>query len=341
MKSTALPVEFVFPRQDVATAVRKADSIEDTGVLPDFLIIDSRVSEFYLERLFPGGKGSFCFPVVELNGGEQCKTPRVLNQLWDEMSRAELRKDSRVVVIGGGTVCDAGAFAASTWKRGVNLTLVPSTLLCMVDASLGGKTAVNISGGKNQAGTVYPASEIVICTEFLETLPLHEMVNGLAEALKTAVIGDRQIVKYLLAENYIRAVEACLAVKGRIVAADLEETGERRLLNLGHTVGHCIEAATDFKVGHGAAVAMGIPVASEIGGNHGFSVEFSRIAAELGIGTEIPSGVTVREILNRLESDKKTLRDGRIWIIPRGWEDCEQIMLSRRKEEELLRKVWR
>ncbi|MCK5785034.1 MAG: 3-dehydroquinate synthase [Candidatus Sabulitectum sp.] len=327
-------IEFTFTRTDSSTVVHSVSRITDIGVSPDLLILDSEVKDIYGERL------PSCEHEVVLAGGESSKTPDILEKLWLEMSRAKLRRDSRVVVIGGGSVCDAGAFAASTWKRGVNLTLVPTTLLCMVDASLGGKTAVNIAGEKNQAGTVYPASEIVVCPEFLQTLPLEEMVNGLAEALKTAVIGDRRIVEYLLKKDYSQAVEACLRVKGRIVAEDLDETGERRLLNLGHTVGHCIEALSGFKVDHGAAVAMGIPVAAEMGEHHEFAVELREVAAGLGIETTIPSSITLQGILQHLESDKKTTGSGRIWIIPRGWEDCEQVLLDPISERKLLERAW-
>ncbi|MCK5130634.1 MAG: 3-dehydroquinate synthase [Candidatus Sabulitectum sp.] len=329
-----MSIEFSFPRSDVSTAVHVVDRVTDIDVSPDFLVLDSEVKNIYGDRL------PLCDYVIELPGGETSKTPDILEKLWLEMNQAKLRRDSSVVVAGGGTVCDVGAFAASTWKRGVNLVLVPTTLLCMVDASLGGKTAVNIAGEKNQAGTVYPASEIIICPEFLETLPPEEMANGLAEALKTAVIGDRQIVEYLLRKDYSRAVAACLAVKGRIVAADLEENSERRLLNLGHTVGHCIEAISGFTVGHGAAVAMGIPVAAEMGGNHDFALEFKELACKLGIETAIPSSITLSGMLKHLESDKKTTGNGRIWIIPRGWEDCEQVLLDRTTERELLEKIW-
>ena len=327
-------MEFTFSRPDVSTVVGTASGIENISVSPDFLILDSEVKNIYKDKL------PECDHELVLAGGEESKTPDVLEKLWQKMSQANLRRDSRVVVIGGGTVCDIGAFAASTWKRGVNLTLVPTTLLCMVDASLGGKTAVNIAGEKNQAGTVYPASEIVVCPEFLETLSQKELSNGLAEALKTAVIGDRKIVEYLQKKDYLRAVTACLAVKGSIVAEDLEETGARRLLNLGHTIGHCIEAVSCFEIDHGAAVAMGIPVAAEMGGNHTFARELREVARELSIETAIPSSVTLSGILNHLKNDKKTTAAGRIWIIPHGWEDCRQVLLDSSTEKELLEQVW-
>jgi 3-dehydroquinate synthetase len=309
-------------------------SIADLDLSPDFLVMDSRVSELYEGRL-PVSEH-----LVRLSGGEECKTPGIVQQLWLEMGRAGLKRDSEVTIIGGGTVCDAAAFASSTWKRGVNLTLVPTTLLCMVDACLGGKTAVNIAGVKNQTGTVYPASNIFVCPEFLHTLPPADMVNGIAEALKTAVIGDRQIVGFLQDRDYQQAITACLSVKGRIVAHDLEETGKRKLLNLGHTIGHCLEALSGFSISHGEAVAMGIPVAAEMGGNLSFAEEFREVAGTLGVETSIPSSISLAQIIECLETDKKTTSAGRTWIIPNGWENCEQILLTRETERKLLEKVW-
>jgi len=327
--------EFTFPRTALSTTVHMVDSMENLDLSSDFLIVDTQVGNLYEDRL------PACKHAVRLSAGEECKTPETIQHLWFEMSRAGVNRDSRVTVVGGGTVCDAGAFASSTWKRGVNLTLVPTTLLCMVDACLGGKTAVNVAGGKNQAGTVYPASDVVICTEFLQTLPSGEMANGLSEALKTAVIGDRRIADFLQNKNYPGAVAACLAVKGRIAAADLEETGERRLLNLGHTIGHCLEAVSGFSIPHGQAVAMGIPIAAEMGGSLRFAEDFRETAEKLGIRTEIPSSISLSEVIDHLESDKKTTSAGRIWIIPRAWEHCEQVLLHRDAERKLLEKVWR
>jgi len=329
-----MSLEFTFPRADVSTVVHTVSRLQNISVSADMLIVDSEVKRLYGNRL------PLCRSVVEIPGGEAGKTPAAVEKLWQEMSLAKLQRDSSVVVAGGGTVCDTAAFAASTWKRGVNLTLVPTTLLCMVDASLGGKTAVNIAGEKNQAGTVYPASQVVICSEFLKTLPPVEITNGIAEAFKTAVIGNRHIVDFLLRKNYLQAVLACLAVKGRIVSADLEETGDRRLLNLGHTTGHCIEAASGFTVGHGAAVAMGIPIAAEMGGNHCFAGELREVAGSLGLETAVPSSITFEGVLKYLDGDKKTTGRGRIWIVPRGWENCEQVVLDPDSEGKLLEKVW-
>lgn len=328
-----LRLEFV--RRSLGTEVFFSEKLEQIDLNSDMLIVDSTVDSIYGSRLKCKGR-TLCVP-----GGEVCKTPETLHTLWQEMSSAGLGRDSTIAVAGGGTVCDVSSFAASTWKRGINLVLVPTTLLCMVDASLGGKTAVNIKREKNQAGTFYPASGIHICSEFLETLPENEMKNGIAEALKTAVIGDRGIVHHLMKGNYTEVVEACIRVKGEIVTEDLEETGSRKLLNLGHTAGHCIEAASEFSIPHGMAVAMGIPVAARMGGFASFAEEFSETALKLGISTAIPESISASDAYSHLSADKKTSASGRTWIIPRDWESCLQLVLKEDEERELLAGSWR
>ena len=325
---------FKFGKREIGSRISFMDRVEEIEPAADMVITDSRVDDLFRSKLSLRGK------VLRIPGGEISKTPETLNSIWREMAAAGLRRDSVVCVIGGGTVCDIGAFAVSTWKRGMKLILVPTTLLCMVDACLGGKTAVNIDSEKNQAGTFHPAEEILVCSGFLETLPAGEMLNGISEALKTAVIGNRVIVDLLKEKNYKKVVEECQKIKGGIVTRDLEESGERRLLNLGHTMGHCIEAASEFRIPHGQAVAMGIPIAARMGGNDLFAEEFVSTAEELGLDTGIPGDVFIEDILSHLGSDKKTSASGRTWIIPGGWENCSQVFMTRDTEEELLRRLW-
>ena len=118
------------------------------------------------------------------------------------------------------------------------------------------------------------------------------------------------------------------------------ETGRRKLLNLGHTVGHCIESASSYRISHGAAVAMGIPFAAELGGFHGFAEDFRRTAEKLGLGTEIPSSIGLDDILSGLSSDKKTTASGRTWVIPEDWEHCVLKELNAEEEMDLLERAW-
>ena len=327
-------LNFDFARKPYRTKVTFLNH-PDMNLEADIVFVDAKVASIH-GGILPGG-----VKVIEIPGGELAKTPKTLQEIWKRMGEANLRRDQRALVIGGGTVCDICAFAASTWKRGIKLTLVPTTLLCMVDASLGGKTAANIGGRKNQAGTVYPAGEILIWPGFLETLPREELNNGIAEALKTAVIGNRNIVHYLKNEDYAESVKHCLMVKGGIVAEDLEESGRRKLLNLGHTAGHCIEASSRFSIPHGLAVAMGIPVAARMGGNNGFAEDFNEAAHSLGINTHIPGSITAQDAMVHLSADKKTLSTGRTWIIPENWEHCEMVNIHPDEERRLLTGSWR
>jgi len=207
-------------------------------------------------------------PVV-VASGEAAKGWESVRTILEKCAAAALGRDSVIAGVGGGVVCDITAFAASLYMRGCGLVLAPTTLLAMVDASLGGKTGIDFLGYKNLVGTFYPASRIVVHVGALRTLPEREYLSGLAEVIKTAIIGDATLFGLLesrpkdvldrapdLLEEMIRR---CLAVKGRIVESDPKENGLRAVLNLGHTFGHALETATGFSGWtHGEAVAWGI-----------------------------------------------------------------------------------
>jgi 3-dehydroquinate synthase len=208
--------------------------------------------------------------------GEGAKSwPHVETLLEAALSRG-LARDDTFLAVGGGVVCDLTAFAASLYMRGCGLTLIPTTLLAMVDASLGGKTGINFRGYKNMVGTFYPAGEIRICTAFLESLPLRELSAGLAEVIKTGMLGDPELLRLLedrraevtgrAPEIYKEIVRRCLIVKGNIVAADPLEGGRRVFLNLGHTFAHALETLGGLKSwNHGEAVAWGLHQALGLG----------------------------------------------------------------------------
>lgn len=310
-----------------------------------FLVVDPEVARLWEGDLV--GITSECSGVFTPAGGETSKDPGTLVRLWQSMSAAGVRRDTPVLVIGGGVVCDIGAMAASTWHRGAPLFLVPSTLLAMVDACLGGKTGLNIEGVKNQVGTFHPAMGIFISPALLTTLPDRERRNGAAEMLKTALIGDRSIaglIPSVLEEDIdggavVQAVMRCLTVKGSIVERDLTEQGERMLLNLGHTVGHVLESAGGFQLGHGEAVGLGLLVearmAATLGGNTGLASELEAIMTEAGLPVSI-DGVTPERVLGLLGTDKKSRACGRTWALPFDWEDCRLVRLGSSREEELL-----
>ncbi len=258
---------------------------------------------------------------VVLPAGEKAKSWRYAERILERALESGLGRDGRLMGVGGGVVCDLTAFAASLYMRGCRLALYPTTLLAMVDAALGGKTALNLGGAKNLVGTFYPAEELVIWVRALATLPPRELRCGLAEAIKTALVGDQELLELLSArrddllqaepEAIGQTVRRCLAVKGRIVENDLREAGGREVLNLGHTFAHALESATGFRrYRHGEAVAWGLGRALELGAALG--VTDRRLAADLaallaGYGFQLgrPAGVAPGELLAAMRADKK------------------------------------
>ncbi|MEA4859876.1 MAG: 3-dehydroquinate synthase family protein [Sphaerochaeta sp.] len=215
---------------------------------------------------------------VVLESGEISKNFASLERILSSALDEGLARDGRIIGFGGGVVCDMAAFASSIYMRGCRLTLVPTTLLSMVDAAVGGKTAIDFHGVKNIVGSFYPASEVLICIDTLRTLSDKEFLNGLAEVIKHALLSqDEELYKFLLvkkneilsrdAKTLAQLVELSLAVKQWYIEQDPTETmGIRQMLNLGHTFGHALESSSHFgQFSHGAAVAWGTCRALEAG----------------------------------------------------------------------------
>lgn len=311
-----------------------------------FIVMDSEVRGLWDSRLQASILSSSGIYAMEAD--EVLKNTFTLSQIWDSMSAAGIHRDTPVVVIGGGLVCDIGALAASTYLRGLRLMLVPTTLLCMVDACLGGKTGVNMAGAKNQVGTFFPAERIAICTSFLETLAEREFRSGLAEVIKTSLIGDSGIRELLddlgpVQESdrvILEIVRRCLRVKGAIVEQDLLELGGRMVLNLGHTAGHALESISRFQLSHGEAVGLGMLVEAGIavsrGGNRKLPGEIQHLLKTAGLPLGIEREITGQELEELLKRDKKTRREGRIWALPFDWGDCRLVRLSPEEEEKVL-----
>jgi len=270
-------------------------------------------------------------PVV-LPAGEASKCWASVESIIARCASTGMGRDGVVAGVGGGVVCDVAALAASLYMRGCILILVPTTLLAMVDASLGGKTAIDFRGFKNLVGTFYPASRIEIAVERLKSLPGREYLSGLAEAIKTAIVGDAELLSLLRDRRedvlgrepavVAEIVGRCVAVKGRIAAEDPRESGRRALLNLGHTFGHALESATGFSGWtHGEAVAWGLGRALAAGLRLGITdAGFARSLEDLlrGYGFRLEAGVEYADLAPALERDKKR-RGGRVrLVIPRG-----------------------
>ena len=208
--------------------------------------------------------------LITIPDGDENKTLATVTRVWDEMERMGVTRHSLVVNLGGGMVTDLGGFAAATFKRGVRFINVPTTLLGAVDAAVGGKTGINYHELKNEIGAFAPASDVIVSTRFFDTLPIEEMKSGFAEVIKHGMLSDRDEFHRLLGHDFTAPIDhddllerlrRSVQVKVDIVARDPNEQGERKALNLGHTVGHAFESLAMKRgkpVPHGYAVAWGL-----------------------------------------------------------------------------------
>lgn len=195
---------------------------------------------------------------IEVPVGEDCKSLEVAVQVWQTLMESEADRNTVIVNLGGGCVCDLGGYVASCYKRGLRHINVPTTLLSMVDASIGGKTAVNFGGAKNTIGTFHEAEVVCIERAFLSTLPDAEVLSGRFEMIKTAAVTDAALYEQLLAKEEVtqKLIGAVARIKYRVAVADPYDHGIRHILNFGHTFGHAIEVYSGLP--HGVAVGIGM-----------------------------------------------------------------------------------
>ena len=224
-----------------------------------FVVTDSGVPAAYAETV---AAQCDCAGVYVVPQGEASKSPETLTVLLEAMLRAGLTRSDCLAAVGGGMVCDLAGLAAGLYMRGVDSYYFPTTLLAMVDAAVGGKTAVNLAGVKNAVGLFRQPKAVVIDPDTLATLPPRQLANGLAEAMKMALTHDAALfARFEDPAGYgpiEEIIAACLRIKAAVVAADEREAGLRRVLNFGHTLGHGIEAAAGGSLLHGEAIALGM-----------------------------------------------------------------------------------
>ncbi|MDX6285429.1 MAG: 3-dehydroquinate synthase [Frankiales bacterium] len=221
------------------------------------------------------GKGGLRVEVIPVPDGETAKELVIASEVWDMLAEARVSRTDAVIGFGGGATTDLAGFVAATWLRGVRVVQVPTTLLGMVDAAVGGKTAVNTRAGKNLVGVFHPPAGVICDISTLSTLPPHEYVSGLAEVIKAGFIADPGILDIIESDPAAATrhdgpqtrelIERAIRVKADVVAADLTEQGGREMLNYGHTLAHAIEKVEDFRGRHGPAVSVGLVYAAAVG----------------------------------------------------------------------------
>ena len=212
--------------------------------------------------------------VYALPPGEQSKSLDVAKAIWDELGRSRLTRNDAVVAVGGGATTDLAGFVAATWLRGVRVAHLPTTLLAMVDAAVGGKTGINTAAGKNLVGAFHPPVGVLVDIDVLASLPATEWVNGLAEVVKAGFIADPAILDLVDSDPTDAAdprglqarelIERAIRMKADVVSADFKEAGLREVLNYGHTLAHAIERLENYSVPHGRAVSVGMVFVAEL-----------------------------------------------------------------------------
>ena len=305
-----------------------SNCLEDSSLLNPYLgkgklvvITNDVVAPLYLESV-KSMLGTRCAGEFILPDGEKHKNLEIVSQIYDYLLRNKFDRQTTLLALGGGVIGDIVGFAAATYQRGIGYIQVPTTLLAQVDSSVGGKTGVNHSLGKNMIGSFYQPRCVVSDTQVLNSLPEREIKSGLAEVLKYGLIKNVEFFDWLaenseaitgLNDSYlIQAIKTCCELKADIVVQDEKEKGIRALLNLGHTFGHAIETAEGYGTWlHGEAVAMGIVMAADLSLRLGWldasSAQRVRTVLETNYGMSVvpPANITVEQYLDLMSSDKK------------------------------------
>ena len=269
----------------------------------------------------------------ELPDGERYKTLESIAHIYDLALEHGLERSSTLVALGGGVIGDMTGFAAATWLRGIAVVQVPTTLLAMVDSSIGGKTGVNHPHGKNLIGAFHQPRLVLTDPDVLATLPAREFRAGMAEAIKYAIIGDpelfdlleradglqqSQIAPELLSTILTRSARA----KADVVSQDeYEQTGLRATLNYGHTIGHAIENVTEYTINHGEAVALGMSAAGQIAvklqlWTQQEAQRQDKVISKAALTIELPPAIDLEQIIKTLKSDKKVKAGKGVFILP-------------------------
>ncbi|GAF81037.1 unnamed protein product, partial [marine sediment metagenome] len=287
------------------------------------IITDSTVKSLYGDTLRKSlVSDGFKVTILEVPEGEEQKSLETAGSLYHELSNVHAERTTPILALGGGVIGDLAGFVAATYMRGVPLIQVPTTLLAQVDSSIGGKVAVNHGQLKNKIGVFYQPRLVISDITTLRTLPKTEISDGLAEIIKYAVIVDKELFTYLernidqiksLDEKLLEeVVSKSTKIKAEVIEKDERDFGLRNILNYGHTIGHAIESASDFKIGHGEAVAIGMLAAGRISNRLGMLdknelIRLKGVIQRAGLPVKILS-LEMEKIIQAIKHDKKILR---------------------------------
>jgi len=293
------------------------------------VITDSTVKKLYDDMLSRALEGDgFQVDILEVPPGEEQKTLENAGRLYRGLTAVHAERTTPVLALGGGVIGDLAGFVAATYQRGVPLVQLPTTLLAQVDSSVGGKVAVDHGQLKNMIGAFYQPEMVIADTNTLPSLPEEELVNGLAEVIKSAAIRDGSFFSFL-EENMERiksfdvnsleeTVFQTVGIKAAVVVEDERDMGLRHILNYGHTIGHAVESVSGFRIKHGNAVAIGMVAAARLSHRLGILDEsevkrLRQLITRAGLPAEVP-GLGIEEIMQAMKHDKK-VREGRVEFV--------------------------
>lgn len=309
----------------IGKGILQETDFREFGASKYAIITDSNVRNLYGEELLKFIKDQgleaelFDFPA-----GENSKNWEMAGKIGRELAQKEFNKDSMIIALGGGVVGDLAGFIASFYKRGIDYIQIPTTLIGQVDSSIGGKTGVDIPEGKNLFGSFYQPKTVLIDTDFLKNLPEEEIKNGLAEVIKHGMIKDAGLFKYLeenhsnrTGEFYLKIIKKSVEIQAEIIEQDEKEIELRKILNYGHTIGHAIEAAEQYKISHGRAVGLGMAYEGKISNIMGLlsKEDLERQNRLLqAVGLPINYQGDIKSLVEIMKRDKKS-KDGRIYCV--------------------------
>ena len=291
--------------------------LHERGLQNPIIVTDKNVARIHLEIVIASlQEAGYEAKALIIPAGEDHKNLETVNQLWKSFLENGLDRKSTIIALGGGVIGDLAGFAASTFMRGVSWVCIPTTLLAMVDASLGGKTGFDLPEGKNLIGSFYPPKLVLADPQVLKTLPEEEFRSGLAEVVKHGIISDPELFNLCgrgldwIKEHLEEIVKRAMSVKIKIIEEDPYEKGFRAALNLGHTVGHAVEIVSGFRLRHGEAVAIGMVAEAKLAqrltvAGKGLSETVTETLKALSLPIQIPGELSREEIIRAMRVDKK------------------------------------
>lgn len=313
------------------------------------VVADSQVAELLGGRLMASLAGAgISAEIITFPRGEESKHLATVAELASKLAQLGLDRKDALIALGGGVTGDITGFLAAIYMRGIPFIQIPTTLLAQVDSSVGGKTGVDIPEGKNLVGAFYQPRCVYIDSNVLLSLPPAELLNGLAEVIKYGVIYDAGFFHFLAEQRQAilardlavleEVIARCCEIKAAVVAADEREADLRRILNFGHTLGHAVEAASNFAMAHGLAVGLGMVAACRLAVGKGI---FSQTEAETvrlliagyGLPTEIPQQFSPQQIKSFLKTDKKTVGGRPFFVLPT---EIGKVVITDAVSEELI-----